>query len=146
MPRRRQDAHLYELAKRGADEVFRELVQDAKNLVDLFPHLRDSFDKDELPLRFIIRRDASAKTTASAAQRPRGRHRRTLARHRQRPSRHHHRQLSLHRRGQKAEHKSGGPLARSGEARGGDECGEGHAGGIERGSLKRFRAKWERFV
>jgi hypothetical protein len=73
MPRRKQDAHLYDLAKRGALAQFRDLVQEAKHLMELFPHLRDSFDKDELPLSFIIRRDAGAATRASAAKRPKRR-------------------------------------------------------------------------
>jgi hypothetical protein len=72
MPRRKRDAHLYELAKRGAEVRLRELVQEAKNVIDLFPHLRDSYDRDELPVSFIIRRDAGPVTRASAAQRPRG--------------------------------------------------------------------------
>ena len=50
MPRRIDDAHLFELAKRGAKARLGELVQEAKYLIDLFPHLRDSFDKDELPM------------------------------------------------------------------------------------------------
>jgi hypothetical protein len=49
------------------------LVQEAKNVIDLFPHLRDSFDKDELPVSFIIRSDAGPVRRASAAQRPRRR-------------------------------------------------------------------------
>jgi hypothetical protein len=72
MPQHRQDAHLYELAKRGAEVRLRELVQEAKNVIDLFPHLRDSYDKDELPLSFIIRRDAGPVARASA-ERPRRR-------------------------------------------------------------------------
>jgi hypothetical protein len=54
MRRTRQDAHLFELAKRGAEARLRELVQETKNLIELFPHLRDSFDKDELPVSFIL--------------------------------------------------------------------------------------------
>jgi hypothetical protein len=73
MPRRKRDAHLYELAKRGAEFRLRELVQEAKNVMDLFPNLRDSYDKDALPLSFIIRRDAGPVTRAKAAQRPRRR-------------------------------------------------------------------------
>ena len=73
MPRRKQDAHLYELAKRGAEVRLRELVQEAKNVIDLFPHLRDSYDKDELPLSFIIRRDAGPGKRAKATKRTRRR-------------------------------------------------------------------------
>jgi hypothetical protein len=65
IPRRRQDAHLFELAKRGAEVRFRELVQEAKNLIGLFPHLRDSFDKDELPLSFILAKGAGRLTRAN---------------------------------------------------------------------------------
>ena len=60
------------------------------------------------------------------------RHRRSAAGDRAGPSRHHHRQLSVPGRGQEAEHQSGGALARSGEARGRDDRGEGDAGGTER--------------
>jgi hypothetical protein len=72
MPPRIKDAHLFELAKRGAEVRFRELVQDAKNLIDLFPHLRDSFDPDELPLPFIIRRGAGPVTRTGVEPSRRG--------------------------------------------------------------------------
>jgi hypothetical protein len=72
MPRRKRDARLFELAKRGAEVRLRELVQEAKNVIDLFPHLRDSYDRDELPVSFIIRRDAGPLTRANA-ERPRKR-------------------------------------------------------------------------
>jgi hypothetical protein len=71
MPRRRKDAHLFELAKRGAEVRLRELVQEAKNLTGLFPHLRDSFDKDELPLSFIMARDAGRVTRTNTGRRRR---------------------------------------------------------------------------
>jgi hypothetical protein len=58
MTRRRRDAHLYELAKLGAEAQFRDLIQEVKYLIELFPHLRDSVDKDELPLSFIVARDS----------------------------------------------------------------------------------------
>lgn len=45
---------MLEFAKRGAELRFRDLVHEARNLIALFPHLRDSFDADELPLPFII--------------------------------------------------------------------------------------------
>jgi hypothetical protein len=69
MPRRRKDAHLLELAKRGAEEQFRELAQELKNLVDLFPHLRDSYDPDELPVDFVIAK-GSGRLKRTAAERP----------------------------------------------------------------------------
>jgi hypothetical protein len=62
MPRRKHDKRVYELAKRGAEVQFRDLLHEAKILVDLFPHLHDAFDKDELPISFIIRKGAGAGT------------------------------------------------------------------------------------
>jgi hypothetical protein len=41
------------------------LVNEAKNLINLFPHLRDSFDKDELPLTFIMAEGSGAATKTS---------------------------------------------------------------------------------
>jgi hypothetical protein len=49
------------------------LVQEAKYLMGLFPHLRDSFDKDELPIDFIV-----AKNSGSLGRR-RGRRRKMSA-------------------------------------------------------------------
>jgi len=56
VPSRKQNTHLFQLAKRGAEARLDDLVHEAKLLVNLFPHLRDSFDKDELPMSFIIAR------------------------------------------------------------------------------------------
>ena len=42
------------LAKRGAQARLEDLKQEIKLLLQLFPHLRDSVDKDELPLSFIM--------------------------------------------------------------------------------------------
>jgi hypothetical protein len=41
------------------------LVHEAKRLINLFPHLRDSFDKDELPLKFIMAEGSGAATKTS---------------------------------------------------------------------------------
>ncbi len=70
MPRRKHDARVYELAKRGAEVQFRDLVHEAKLLIDLFPHLRDAFDRDELPIKFIVAR-GSRTLTKTAGRRPR---------------------------------------------------------------------------
>jgi hypothetical protein len=40
MPRRRHDAHLFELAKRGAEQRYRELKAEIASLLKVFPHLR----------------------------------------------------------------------------------------------------------
>ena len=51
-------SHILEFAKRGAEARLRELVNEAKKLIELFPHLSDSFDKDELPVTFILKKRA----------------------------------------------------------------------------------------
>ena len=56
MARKTANAHLYELAKIGAQTQLRDLLQEVTLLVDLFPHLRDSIDADELPVNFILER------------------------------------------------------------------------------------------
>jgi hypothetical protein len=33
-------------------------MMEAKLLLQLFPHLKESFDKDELPISFILKRDS----------------------------------------------------------------------------------------
>jgi hypothetical protein len=55
--------HLIELAKRGAEIQLRDLMHEIEMLVELFPHLRDSFDKDELPLNFIMAKGAGVSAT-----------------------------------------------------------------------------------
>jgi len=52
--------HILELAARGAETRFRELVDEMKLLLRLFPRLRDSFDKDELPVSFIVAKGSGA--------------------------------------------------------------------------------------
>jgi hypothetical protein len=52
--KQKHDAHLYELAKRGAEARLRDIIHEAKLLIGLFPHLSDSFDPDELPVDFIL--------------------------------------------------------------------------------------------
>ena len=60
MPARKENTHLFELAKRGAEARLGDLVHEAKLLINLFPHLRDSFDTDELPMSFIMARTSGA--------------------------------------------------------------------------------------
>jgi hypothetical protein len=52
----RHSSHILELARRGADARFRELLDELNFLSLSFPHLRDSFDRDDLPVTFILRR------------------------------------------------------------------------------------------
>jgi hypothetical protein len=51
-------ADIFALAKRGAEARFRELLEETTHLIGLFPHLRDSFDRDELPISFILAKGA----------------------------------------------------------------------------------------
>ena len=59
MPTAKHNDHLMELAKRGAQAQMNDLVHEIKMLLGLFPHLRDSFDRDELPLAFILKKGAA---------------------------------------------------------------------------------------
>jgi len=61
---------MLELAKRGAEARFRELLDELKSLTSMFPHLRDSFDPDELPLDFILRRGRDKTSAAATKARP----------------------------------------------------------------------------
>jgi hypothetical protein len=52
--------------------TLQDLIQEAKLLLQLFPHLRDAFDKDELPVSSIIAKTSGRLTKrAGASQRPR---------------------------------------------------------------------------
>ncbi len=51
---------ILDLAKRGAAAQVRDLLHEARMLLELFPDLRDSFDKDELPLNFIMAEGSGA--------------------------------------------------------------------------------------
>jgi hypothetical protein len=65
--------HILELAKRGAEVRLRELTDEIRMLTLSFPHLRDSFDKDELRVSFILKKGARA------AKRQAGGHRRKMS-------------------------------------------------------------------
>lgn len=59
MPRTMRLSRMHELATRGAEARLRELLEEASSLVRLFPTLRDSFDPDELPVPFLLKRGAA---------------------------------------------------------------------------------------
>jgi hypothetical protein len=52
----KHSTHILELARRGADARFRELLDEFKMLMVSFPHLRDAIDRDELPVKFLLRK------------------------------------------------------------------------------------------
>ena len=73
MAGRKQHSQLYELAKLGAQARLQDLIHEAKLLIDLFPHLRDSIDRDELPATFLLRRGrdrAQAKARTRKRKKP----------------------------------------------------------------------------
>jgi len=64
-------SHMLELAKRGAALRLRELANEVNVLLSAFPDLHDAFDADELPVSFIVRRDARrARAKAVRRQKP----------------------------------------------------------------------------
>jgi hypothetical protein len=78
-------AQLRQLARRGAELRLRELLEEASSLVKMFPPLKDAFDAEELPVRFLLRRGANQgalkaeeAATASSKHKP-GRRRWTAA-------------------------------------------------------------------
>jgi hypothetical protein len=56
-------------ARRGAEVRLRELAEEAKQLLNVFPDLSASFDEDELPVNFIIRKGAREQTNAMRVRR-----------------------------------------------------------------------------
>lgn len=64
----KHSSHILELAKRGADARFRELLDELNMLTLSFPHLRDAVDRDDLPFKFILRRGRDRARAAAAAQ------------------------------------------------------------------------------
>jgi hypothetical protein len=75
---RTKKAHLYELAALGAQAQLSDLLQEAKLLIALFPDLRDSIDKDELPVGFILKKGRD-RTEARAGQKCRNANRKVGA-------------------------------------------------------------------
>jgi hypothetical protein len=61
--RARKSHHLYEYAKRGAEFRLRELMLEAELLFEMFPHLRDTVNRDELPLPFLMATRSGAAAT-----------------------------------------------------------------------------------
>jgi hypothetical protein len=64
----KKSSHIVELAKRGAQARFQDLMMEAKLLLRLFPDLTDSFDKDELPISFIMARDSERVRRSSSGR------------------------------------------------------------------------------
>jgi hypothetical protein len=71
-PMAKHSSHILDLARRGAEARLQDLVMEAKLLIQLFPHLKDSFDKDELPISFIVKRDSGRLRKGKFARRRKG--------------------------------------------------------------------------
>jgi len=81
MPKKK--ANLVDRAKLEARLQLDDLLHEAQMLLELFPDLRDSYDPDELPVKFLLKRGAArasarmqrvaagARKRASAAQKAR---------------------------------------------------------------------------
>ena len=60
-------------ARRGAEARLRELADEAKQLLKVFPDLSASVDEDELPVNFILRRGARKAASGTPVRRRRRR-------------------------------------------------------------------------
>lgn len=54
----RPATHTVEVAKRNAEARFQELVDELRLLTMNFPHLREAFDPEDLPVSFLLKRGA----------------------------------------------------------------------------------------
>ena len=69
MARRNKNEHLVELAKRGAQAQFNDLLHELKLLVGMFPHLKDSYDRNNLPIPFLLKKGAAKADKAAKGTR-----------------------------------------------------------------------------
>ena len=58
-------------ARHGAKARLRELAEEAKQILTIFPDLSASVDEDELPVNFILRKGARKQATAAGVRRRR---------------------------------------------------------------------------
>ena len=71
MPKRQSESQLVELAKRGAQAQLSDLVHEIKLLLNMFPHLKDSVDKDELPIPFLRNRSTGPRSESAPVRKKR---------------------------------------------------------------------------
>ncbi len=76
----KHSAHILELAKVGAEIQLRDMVQEIRYLLDLFPHLRDSFNEEQLPLKVLLAERANPSPTRRTGPTARRRHASAAAR------------------------------------------------------------------
>jgi len=58
-----------DLARKGAEARLRELRDEAERLFAAFPDLRKSFDRDELPIDFLLQQGARGSKRSAASRR-----------------------------------------------------------------------------
>jgi hypothetical protein len=68
----KHSSQILDLAKRGAEARLQDLAMKVKLLVQLYPHLKDSFDRDELPISFIVATDVGRLTKGKVARKRKG--------------------------------------------------------------------------
>jgi hypothetical protein len=68
LPMPKHSSQILQLAKRGAEVRFRELLDELRVLALSFPHLRDAVDRDGLPVEFILRRGQEKAGAVQAAR------------------------------------------------------------------------------
>jgi hypothetical protein len=64
----KHSSQILQLAKRGAEVRFRELLDELQFLTLSFPHLRDAVDRDDLPVKFILQRGEEKAGPVQAAR------------------------------------------------------------------------------
>ena len=64
----KHSSQILQLARRGAEVRFRELLDEMRYLTLSFPHLRDAVDRDDLPVKFILRRGEEKAGAIQAAR------------------------------------------------------------------------------
>ena len=69
---RTPSSHPLRITSRMATARLRQLRDEFRILTSAFPDLRDAFDPDELPIDFILKRDAPSGPAADVHQRPGG--------------------------------------------------------------------------
>jgi len=68
----KHSSHILELARRGAETRYRELLDEIKMLTTWFPHLRDAVDRDELPVNFLMRQGRDKASAMASTEQRRG--------------------------------------------------------------------------
>jgi hypothetical protein len=70
MAKAKSSSTLAARTKREAEAQFAELVAELKRLLVAFPHLSESFDDDELPVSFILKRGHDSAEAVVQKRRP----------------------------------------------------------------------------